>query len=299
MKEKILVVGGTGFIGYHVLKNLSLKKYFLYSLSKNNPKSDRKVKNVKYIFCDIINKKDLKKRLSKNFDHIINLSGYIDHSKKKENNLYLYVGSKNLIDIFKLKEIQTFIQIGSSLEYGDLKSPQEEKRKCNPKSWYGLSKLKASKYLEKINKEYKIPYIILRPYQVYGPKQKLNRLIPQTIDSCLKNKSFKCTSGVQKRDFIYIKDFVDLIKKILQLKKIRYEIFNVGSGKPIYVKDVIKKIKTITNSGNPELGSIKMRKDEIMNLYPSIKKVKKYFNWQPKIKLNDGLKKTIKSYEER
>ena len=299
MKEKILVVGGTGFIGYHVLKNLSLKKYFLYSLSKNNPKSDRKVKNVKYIFCDIINKKDLKKRLSKNFDHIINLSGYIDHSKKKENNLYHYVGSKNLIDIFKLKEIQTFIQIGSSLEYGDLKSPQEEKRKCNPKSWYGLSKLKASKYLEKINKEYKIPYIILRPYQVYGPKQKLNRLIPQTIDSCLKNKSFKCTSGVQKRDFIYIKDFVDLIKKILQLKKIRCEIFNVGSGKPIYVKDVIKKIKTITNSGNPELGSIKMRKDEIMNLYPSIKKVKKYFNWQPKIKLNDGLKKTIKSYEER
>ena len=57
MKEKILVVGGTGFIGYHVLKNLSLKKYFLYSLSKNNPKSDRKVKNVKYIFCNIINKK--------------------------------------------------------------------------------------------------------------------------------------------------------------------------------------------------------------------------------------------------
>ena len=57
----------------------------------------------------------------------------------------------NIIDIFKLKEIQTFIQIGSSLEYGDLKSPQEEKRKCNPKSWYGLSKLKASKYLK--NKE--------------------------------------------------------------------------------------------------------------------------------------------------
>ena len=145
--------------------------------------------------------------------------------KKRE-----YVGSKNLIDIFKLKEIQTFIQIGSSLEYGDLKSPQEEIRKCNPKSWYGSSKLKASKYLEKINKEYKIPYIILRPYQVYGPKQKLNRLIPQTIDSCLKNKSFKCTSGV--RDFIYIKDFVDLIKKFYSLKEL-------GSGKYL-CKDVIK-----------------------------------------------------------
>ena len=138
-----------------MLKNLSLKKYFLYSLSKNNPKSDRKVKNVKYIFCNIINKKDLKKRLLKKFDHVINLSGYIDHSKKKENDLYHYIELKNLIDIFKSKEIQTFIQIGSSLEYGDLKSPQEEIRKCNPKSWYGSSKLKASKYLEKINKNIK------------------------------------------------------------------------------------------------------------------------------------------------
>ena len=85
----------------------------------------------------------------------------------------------------------------------------------------------------------------------------------------------------------------------MKFKRIRCQIFNVGSGKPIYVKEVIKKIKTITNSGNPQLGSIKMRKDEIMNLYPSIKKVQKYFNWEPKITLSDGLKKTIKSYDAR
>ena len=296
MKEKILVVGGTGFIGYHVLKNFSSKKYLLYSLSKNKPTKEKKIKNVKYLYCDITNYKNLQKKLSDEFDHVINLSGYIDHSKKKENILCHYYGSKNLIDIFKLKKIQTYIQIGSSLEYGNLKSPQIEKKNCKPVSWYGKSKLKASQYLKKISKVYNLPYIILRPYQVYGPKQKKNRLIPQTIDTCLKNKIFLCTPETQKRDFIYVDDFVYLIQKILLKKDVRYETFNVGSGKPVLVKNIIKKINNLTKSGNPKFGAIKMRKDEIMNLYPSIKKVNKYFNWRPKVKLIQGLKKTIQSY---
>ena len=296
MKEKILVVGGTGFIGYHVLKNISSRKYLLYSLSKNKPTKEKKIKNVKYLYCDITNNKNLKKKLSENFDHVINLSGYIDHSKKKENILCHYFGSKNLIDIFKLKKIQTFIQIGSSLEYGNLKSPQIEKKICEPVSWYGKSKFKASQYLKKISKVYDLPYIILRPYQVYGPKQKKDRLIPQTIETCLKNKIFLCTPGTQKRDFIYVDDFVFLIQKILLKKDIRYEIFNVGSGKPILVKDIIKKIRNLTKSGEPKFGAINMRKDEVMNLYPLTKIVENNFNRKPKVKLIQGLKKTIKSY---
>lgn len=297
MKEKILVVGGTGFIGYHVLKNIHSKKYLLYSLSKNKPEVEKRLKYVRYLYCDITKYKALKKKLSKNFDHVINLSGYIDHSKKKENFLYHYLGSKNLIDILKLKKIQTYIQIGSSLEYGNLKSPQSEKKICKPVSWYGKSKFKASQYLQKISKIYNLPYIILRPYQIYGPKQKKNRLIPQTIDACLKNLEFSCTAGTQKRDFIYIDDFIRLIKKILIKKNIRYEIFNVGSGKPILVKNIIKKIQNFTKLGKPKFGAISMRNDEIMNLYSSTKKIKKYFNWIPKVKLNQGIKKTINSYD--
>lgn len=296
MKEKILVVGGTGFIGYHVLKNISSKKYLLYSLSKNKPLKEKRIQSVKYLYCNITNSKMLKKKLSKNFDHIINLSGYINHSKKKENILCHYFGTKNLIDIFKLKKIQTYIQVGSSLEYGNLKSPQREKINCKPVSWYGKSKFKASKYIQKISKAYCLPYIILRPYQVYGPKQKKNRLIPQTIDACLKNRVFLCTPGMQKRDFIYIDDFVRLIKIILIKKNIRNKIFNVGSGKPILIKNIIKKIQNLTKLGNPKFGAISMRNDEVMKLYPSIKKVQKYLNWRPKIKLDNGLKKTIKSY---
>ena len=83
MKEKILVIGGTGFIGSHVLKNLSKKKFILFSLSKKKKTNLKKIKNVKYIFKDIT-KINLLKKINENFDHIINLCGYVDHSDKKK-----------------------------------------------------------------------------------------------------------------------------------------------------------------------------------------------------------------------
>ena len=97
MKEKILVIGGTGFIGYHVLKNISSKNYLLYSLSKNKPLKEKRIQSVKYLYCDITNLEMLKKKLSKNFDHIINLSGYINHSKKEENIRCHYFGSRPIV----------------------------------------------------------------------------------------------------------------------------------------------------------------------------------------------------------
>ena len=128
------------------------------------------------------------------------------------------------------------------------------------------------------------------------PIKKKNRLIPQTINSCLKNKKFKCTLGKQLRDFIYIDDFIILIKKILKTNKPRQEIYNVGSGFPVSVKSVINKIHNFIKKGNPLYGKIVMRKDEIHSLYPSIQKVKKHFNWHPKYKISSGIKKTISFY---
>ena len=81
--------------------------------------------------------------------------------------------------------------------------------------------------------------------------------------------------------------------------KIDGQIFNVGLGKPIKVKNIIKLIQKNIKKGIPEFGKIKLRKDEILLHYPSIDKLKKYFNWKPKIKFNTGIKKTINYYEEK
>ena len=165
-----------------------------------------------------------------------------------------------------------------------------------PISNYGKAKYLASEF---IKKKLKSKIVILRLYQVYGPYQKIDRLIPHVINSCKKNVSFKCTDGNQNRDFLYVDDLSNLVGKILKCKKKLSGIFNVGYGKPKKVKNIIKKIKENMNKGKPQFGAIKMREDETMCLYPDISKVKKKFNWKPNIDLNKGLIKTIKYYEKK
>jgi len=129
--KKILIVGGTGFIGYHLAKKSLKKGWQVTSISSNPPKRIRYLSKVKYIRCDITNKKLLKNCIKNNFDYVVNLGGYVDHSNKKKTFLSHYNGCKNLAEIFLKKKLSSFIQIGSSLEYGNSGSPQKENIRNN------------------------------------------------------------------------------------------------------------------------------------------------------------------------
>ena len=135
-------------------------------------------------------------------------------------------------------------------------------------------------------------------YLAYGPKQDLNRFLPIIIDGCKKNKKFPCSKGNQFRDFVHVDDVVDIIMKSLTNKKAKGQIINVGTGKPRKIRNVIEQIKKISKGGYPQFGKIKLRKDEILKLYPNIKKAKNIINWKPKISFEKGLKSTIKFYNE-
>ena len=291
MKKKILIAGGTGFLGFNVIKKLLKHKYEITSISSNK-KSLNKLKKVKYIFCDISNYKNLKRKIKNNYDYLINFSGNIDHSNKNKVRRVHYLGVKNLVKCIDIKKLKLFVQIGSSLEYGRSSSPHKETLFCKPVSYYGKSKHISSNFIKKKIKK----FIILRPYQIYGPNQKTDRLIPSVIVNCIKNREFSCTGGKQLRDFLHVNDFTELILKVLKKKNIKSGIYNVGMGKPYKVKFVIDLIKSLTGKGKPLFGKKKMRKDEIMKLYPDIRKVKKIFDWKPKIGIKKGIQHTIKSY---
>ena len=112
----------------------------------------------------------------------------------------------------------------------------------------------------------------------------------------MKDKTFDCSNGLQLRDFIYVDDVINAIIMSLKNPKSTGEIINIGSGKPVSVKKVIAKICTLLNSGKPQYGKIKLRKDEIMKLYPNINKARKILNWKPSISLEKGLRKTIQFF---
>jgi|TARA_B100001964_G_C14148222_1_gene560759 nucleoside-diphosphate-sugar epimerase len=299
--NNILIVGGTGFIGFHLAKKCLAKGWNVTSISSRKPKKIRYLPKTRYIICDISKKRLLKSKIKNSFKYVVNLGGYVDHTSKKKTFQSHYIGCKNLAEIFLKAPPKAFVQMGSSIEYGRLKSPQIESFKCNlksVKSVYGKAKLKSSIYLTNLFKRNKFPSTILRLYLAYGPRQDINRFLPIIIKACIKNEKFPCSKGIQLRDFVYVDDVVNAILKSLVSKKAKGQIINLGSGKPKKIKSIIQTIKKTLNGGYPQFGEIKLRKDEIIKLYPNIKKAKKIINWKPKISFEKGLKETIKYYNE-
>ncbi len=294
--KKILIVGGTGFIGFFLAQMCLRKNWKVFSFSKNLPKKIRYLKEVKYLTGDIARKKDLKV-LPLSFDYVVNLGGYVDHKNKSKTYNSHFKGCKNLSNLFLNTKIKSFVQLGSSGEYGMLSSPHKENMVGNPKSIYSKSKFLASKHLINLYQKNKFPVTVLRLYQAYGPRQDINRFIPIVIEACIKKASFDCSDGKQLRDFVHVYDVVKSILKCLNNKKAKGEIINIGSGKPKKIKDIINLLIKKLNGGKPKFGKIKLRKDEIIKIYPDISKAKKILRWSPKINFNDGLQDTIKFYE--
>ena len=295
--KKILIVGGTGFIGYHLAKKSLKKGWKVTSISSKPPKKIRYLSKVEYLFCDISNKASLRRKIKKNFKYVVNLGGHVDHSNKKKTFNSHYIGCKNLSSIFLKKKIDTFVQMGSSSEYGTAPSPHKENFKCNTKSIYGNAKLLATSYLMDLFKRKKFPSVVLRLYQAYGPRQDLNRFIPIIISSCIKNKKFPSSHGNQLRDFVYVEDVADAIIKSLTKPKAKGQIINIGSGKVQKLKNIIKYISSNLKGGYPQFGMVKLRKDEIIKSYPNTSKAINKINWKSKTLFKIGIKKTIKFYK--
>ena len=295
-KECLLIVGGTGFIGYHLAKKC-IKNFKVLSVSKKKPNRLRKINFVKYLNFDISKKKNFYKLNSFKIDYVVNCGGNVNHLQKKKTYESHFIGVKNLFDYFFKKDIKKFIQIGSSSEYGKVSSPQNEISLCRPKLIYGKSKMKASKFLLDKFKRKNFPAAILRFYQVYGTHQDKNRLIPFAITSSLKNKIFPCSAGLQKRDFLHIEDAIKAITFALKSSKVEGKIINIGFGKSYKVKEIINFISKNIKKGKPDFNKIKLRIDEGFDIYPNNNLAKKLLYWSPKIKLKRGLLKTINFYK--
>ena len=299
--SSILVVGGTGFIGTNLVKKLLKLGARVTSLSLKRKKNKLTHKNLKHIFCDYTKFNLLKKKINKPFEYVINLGGYIDHSKFfAKGRLVIdnhFLSTMNLLSSLKREKLKRYLHIGTCDEYGSNTSPIKENCKEDPITSYAFAKLSSINLLIMLNKTENFPATALRLFLVYGPYQKFDRLIPQVINGCLKKKKFPVSKGNQLRDFCYIDDVISAIILSLIKKRALGEVFNVGSGKPVSVKFIINKISKIIKQGKPQFNKIPFRKNENLKLYPSINKASRILGWKPKTNLNQGLVKTINYYK--
>ena len=297
-KKHLLIIGGTGFIGYHCFNFAKKSSWELTSVSRKKPSKTRKVKGVNYLKININNKQQIKKKLNKNFTHIINSVGSSRQvfAQKNKNSIKnnQFMESKNIIDFFINKKISKFIQIGSAAEYGQRLTPHKESIKCLPKSNYGREKLKVTKYLLNLFQKKYLNGVIVRLFQVYGEGQKKDKIIPYILSNCLLNKKFNLSKGHQTRDFCHISDAVRAIFLLLNKKNNESgKIYNVASGEDISIKKLATLIKNIVGFGKTSFGNIKLKKNEIIKSKADITEIRK-LKWSPKINLESGIKILIK-----
>jgi len=299
--EKLLIVGGTGFIGRNLTLSSIEKGYDVSVISLNCPAHNEKISGVKYYTVDICKPDKINKELSSNkFDYVVNLGGYVNHANYLNGGKGVvdthFHGVINLINFLDWESLKKFIQIGSSDEYGNCNAPQAEFMRENPITPYSFSKVSIGYFLQMLHRTEKFPCVILRLFLVYGPGQDNKRFIPQIINGCVNDNKFDTSYGDQIRDFCHIDDILKGIFCALKNNNVNGEVINLASGIPIKIKYLINYIQKLIGKGFPQYGSVPYRVGENLELYADISKAKNLLLWEPKILLEDGIKGFIDHY---
>lgn len=279
MAKKVIVTGGTGFIGSALIKELLKKNYEIYVFDKNQGN----IPNVRYYPLDIRNKEQVQNSIEEiQPDTIIHLAGILKGSYE---DLYTtnVIGTKNILDSFNGR----LIFMSTGMIYQGNPSPYKEGMPLNPHDDYPKTKKLAEEFcLQKKNT------IIIRASVVYGPEQKGSMFIPDLKNKIEKRTTFHMTKGEQKRDFIHVRDLCTAIEILIE--KQYTGIINISSGKSIQIKEVIELAKEIIGDF-PVEQSLPYREQELWEYCLDNSKAKKELNWEPKINFKEGLKETLLS----
>ncbi len=306
-KKNVLITGGAGFIGSHLINALLDdndigKIYLIDNLDTGNlSKLDKIPEKLQVYILDLRNDitYDILSKL--NFNIVVHLAA-ISSVERTQNNFDKTVET-NFLSTVKLAKLAIakkarFIFASSAAIYGKQKNyPLKEEFLANPISFYGLDKLYCENYLKQISNDYGLDVVVLRFFNVYGKNQNKDYagVISKFMDNLKKDLPVVIYGdGTQTRDFIFVEDIVNIIKKFINMNlNEKYEIFNLGTGKETKIIDLANLIYSIMNKGKPRIIFKEAKKFDIKRSVADISKLKK-IGIELKYDIKSGLRKMIK-----
>jgi len=299
--KNILVTGGAGFIGSHIVERFSKhnKVVVLDNLYSGFEKNLNDF-NIKFVKKSVTDSKAVDK-VMKDIDYVFHLAALISVPESVEKpELTFKINSLGTLNVLKssLKHgIKKVVMASSAAIYGDNpKSPKKESMLPEPNTPYAITKMDIE-YLGKMFQQYGLKTASLRYFNVFGPRQNPNfqyaAAIPIFITRALKNKPIIIFGdGKQTRDFIYVKDIV----KANELALVKGAgVYNIGAGKEITINALAKKIIKLTNSKSKIVYKPR-RPGDVKKSLADISKAKKELRFEP-AKFEQGLKETIEWYK--
>ncbi len=287
---KILLTGATGFLGSHLLPEITKKGYEIIILKRSFSNTWR----IEYLLDKVksynIDKTDIRTIFeNETVDLIIHLA--TNYGKKGEK-------VKNIVE-----SNITFpsVLIETALDNGLKAFINTDTSTIDTYSVYSSTKKAFLHILNYFHKEKELKIINLQLEYVYGPKDDDYKFIPYLVKSILNGELMDVSPGNQKRDYIFVEDIVSAYVKAIDLidnMDNDFLTFEIGSGKSITLKEVASILeKLCSKKANINWGALGYRKNEIFDLTADITKAKELLNWQPKYTLERGLKKTIEWFK--
>ena len=310
--KKILITGATGFVGSHltelcVEKGFEVVAFDRYSSDYNLGWLEKsKYRNeINFSFGDIRDYDSVLKTMKgcKIVFHLAALIGipysYLSPQAYLKTNVE---GTYNILEASKHLGIEQTIITSTSEVYGSAKYvPIDEKHSLSAQSPYAASKISADQLALSYWNSFQLPIKIIRPFNIYGPRQSSRAVIPSIIIQALNNKKeIKLGNVKPTRDFTYVTDTCNAFLDILKIKNFFGNSLNVGSNNEYTIKDIAKKVLAKVNSEaiiRKEERRVRSEKSEVLRLVCDNSKILKCTNWKPKIKIEKGLDKTIEWFK--
>lgn len=317
-KMRLLITGGAGFIGSNFVKYI-LKKYPDYQVTVldaltyagNLDNFEEEVfKNPQFSFhhgniCD----KEIVERLMRQTDGVVHFAAetHVDRSILEagvfiQTDVY---GTYVLLEAANKYKVKRFLHISTDEVYGEAKShsgedrPSLETDPLMPRSPYAASKAGADRLVFSYYTTYKLPVIISRCSNNYGPNQYPEKLIPLFITNALENKPLPVYgSGKNTRDWIYVLDHCEALDLLLHATGQDGEVFNIGGGQEFNILQIGEVILQILGKDESLMQFVKDRPGHVMRHAVNCSKIKKVFGWQPKTDFEEGIRQTVAWYVE-
>ncbi len=310
-KEKsALVTGGAGFIGSHVAHLLIRKGFFVYildNMSNGKPENLKTLEPGKYEFIKgSITNQELIHYLVPKVDYVFHLAAYVsvpgsfvDPLLNHQTNV---TGTLNIYQACLKHGIKKIVFSSSCAVYQDLPLAEPRKKERSPLapvSPYGFSKKFGEEYAELFSETMALPVIILRYFNVYGPRQDHKSpyaaAVPIFFQRMLNQEPITVYGdGTQTRDFVYVND-VAQANLWAALSKRRWGIYNVGTGNPTSINELIKLIFKVTRKKVP-VKFAPPRGSEIKHIHADIQQIVHDLNFTPSLTLQEGLEQLYKCY---
>jgi nucleoside-diphosphate-sugar epimerase len=285
--NKIVVLGGSGFLGKSLMAKLHSEHIPYKTMIHSNDVLGRNIEKFK---GNILSEKTFLDELSSQ-NIIINLVGQYDMNISKFIDLNM-IGGLNLLNSCLKKKIKRIILISSINVYGEnLERASLESDMPKPSSHYGIIKLMTEKLYEYYSMKYKLNITIIRLANLYGPDKKsgyVANLITSVKNDRL-NTAFN--KGKQSRDLLYVDDATEGIVKTIKIPIKGFSVLNISSGRRYAMKEIINIIQSISNK-KLRIKYVDETPDE-KSIWASNLKAKKILGFAPKVTLKEGLQLTI------